>query len=84
MRKTHFGDNVPPHMRITIELDADGLRRIREITGEPDGARAVAEVVDRFLKLHEAQALSDKTLAGQIDFAAGDGKSEPRDSSEEQ
>lgn len=66
-------------MRITIDIDADELRRIQKVTGQKKKSPAVTQALADFLRQRERQAFIDRALSGQTDFSATNEELEARD-----
>jgi Arc/MetJ family transcription regulator len=66
-------------MRITIEIDANNLKRIQKITGEKKKSPAVTQALTEYLNWRRRHEFVERVLAGKTDFSLGNEALEARD-----
>ncbi len=66
-------------MRLTIEIDANELKRIQALTGQRKKSPAISRALTDYLREHEKQRLIERALTGQTDFSATNDELEARD-----
>jgi Arc/MetJ family transcription regulator len=66
-------------MRITIDVDANELKQIQQITGEKKKSPAIARALSRFLRQQERQKFLERGLSGETDFPLTNDELEARD-----
>lgn len=55
-------------MRITIDVDANELKKIQKITGQKKKSPAVSRALSDFLRMAERRAFIEKALSGKTDY----------------
>jgi Arc/MetJ family transcription regulator len=66
-------------MRITIELDAENMKRIQKITGQKKKSPAVARALSEFIHQYQRRQFIERALSGQTDFSLTNEELEARD-----
>jgi len=66
-------------MRITIEIDANNLKKVQKITGQKKKSPAISRALADFLRMRERRAFIEKALAGQTDYPLTNEELEARD-----
>jgi Arc/MetJ family transcription regulator len=66
-------------MRITIEIDADSLKRIQHATRQKKKSPAVQLALSEFLKRREREEFVARALSGKTDYSLTNEELEARD-----
>jgi Arc/MetJ family transcription regulator len=66
-------------MRITIEIDANDLKRIQQITGERKKSPAITQALTEYLNWRQRHKFVERVLGGKTDFSSGNDELEAHD-----
>lgn len=66
-------------MRLTIDIDANELKRIQALTGQRKKSPAISRALTDYLREHEKQRFIERVLTGRTDFSATNDELEARD-----
>ena len=66
-------------MRITVDIGANTLKRIQQITGQRKRAPAVSQALNEFLRQHARRGFIEWAVSGKSDFGMTNDELEAQD-----
>jgi len=66
-------------MRLTIDIDANDLKRIQDITGRRKKSPAIAQALSEFIRRREKEEFIERALSGKTDYGLTNEQVEARD-----